>query len=94
MKLPITKFSEYDIKTLQNIAKEFADRLDDTLQFKLNAGKRVGTYNTSKLWGITDKSDSIFLKYMCDNPNEVQEAIENHVYATVLTQDDQVEDEE
>ncbi len=37
------------------------------------------------LWDITDKSDSIFLKYMCDNPEEVQEAIENHVYATALT---------
>jgi hypothetical protein len=94
MKLPISKFSEHDRLTLQNIAKVFEDRLDDTIQFKLNAGKRVGTYNTSKLWEITDKSDSIFLKYMCDNPSEVQEAIENHVYATVLTQDDLAEDEE
>jgi len=94
MRLPVDKFSDKDRVSLLTLAKEFEDKLEETVQFKLNAGKRVGTYNTSKLWDITDKSDSIFLKYMCDNPKEVKEAIENHVYSTVLSQDDQVDDEE
>ena len=85
MKLPIRAINDCDKKRLNALAEEFLKRLDSTIKFKLNAGKRVGTYNTSKLWDITDKSDSIFLKYMCDNPEEVQEAIENHVYATALT---------
>ncbi len=94
LRFPIDDISEQDKNILLSLSKEFVDRLDETIQYKLNAGKRVGTYNTSKLWEITDKSDSIFLKYMCDNPSEVQEAIVNHVYATVLTQDDLAEDEE
>ena len=63
-----------------------ASKLENVIQFKLNAGKNVGSYNTSKLWYITDKSDRIFLKYMTDNPEEVFESIERHVSQTVTTQ--------
>jgi Eco57I restriction-modification methylase len=85
-RLPIKNISSDDIKILEELYSEFIAKLNTTLQFKLNAGKKVGTYNTSKLWYITDQSDAIFLKYLCNNSTEVHEAIQNHVHATVLTQ--------
>jgi hypothetical protein len=88
IKIPLDKISDDDKRKLIGLSDSFSEKLDDTIQYKLNAGKQVGTYNTSKLWGITDISDALFLKYMCENQREVQCAIQNHVYATVLTQDD------
>jgi hypothetical protein len=60
--VPFDVITDEDKQILKNLAKEFSDKLDGTIQYKLNAGKKVGTYNTSKLWYITDKSDKIFLK--------------------------------
>ena len=74
-----------DTATINKLYDEFERRLPDTLQFKLNCGKRIGTYNISKLWDITDRSDAIFLKYLCDNPIEAQEAIEDHVTSCVIS---------
>ncbi len=71
-----------------------AENLEDTIQYKLNAGKNVGTFKTSKLWHITDKSDLIFLKYLCDNPQEVFDAVENHVSQTIVTVSDEEPEEE
>ena len=83
--LPIEKFSTKDMKTLLKLADEIAGKLGSVVQFKLNAGKRVGSYNTSKLWYITDRSDQIFLKYMTDRSEEVFESIMRHVSQTVFT---------
>ena len=93
-RLPIKNVSSDDIKILEELYSEFIAKLNTTLQFKLNAGKKVGTYNTSKLWYITDQSDAIFLKYLCNNSTEVHEAIQNHVHATVLTQYNQAKSNE
>ena len=71
--------------TIEKLYSEFEKRLPDTLQFKLNCGKRIGTYNISKLWDITDRSDAIFLKYLCDDPIEAQEAIEDHITSCVIS---------
>ncbi len=84
MRIPIKYFSEQDKKILSELSRIFEKRLNDTLQYKINAGKRVGSYNTSKLWDITDKSDWIFLKYMCTNPFEVKNEIENHICKTIF----------
>lgn len=93
LRLPINEINPMDHQRLILLSDEFTEKINETVQYKLNAGKRVGTFNTSKLWDITDKSDAILLKYMCNNPTEVKEAIDNHVYATVLTQDDHNEDD-
>lgn len=85
IKTPFEFLSESDLKELHTLAEEFIVNLPKSIQYKLNAGKNVGTFSTSKLWHITDKSDRIFLKYLCDNPEEVFESIENHISQTVLT---------
>ena len=84
-KVPFHLLSERDTAYLLDLSKQFEQKINNTIQFKLNAGKNVGTFNTSKLWNITDKSDKIFLKYLCDNSKEVFESVENHVFQTIRT---------
>jgi len=72
-KFPFNELVTSDKKKLLALSAEWSKRAGSTLQYKLNAGKYVGTYNTSKLWDITDESDLIFLKYLCDDPVAVQE---------------------
>jgi hypothetical protein len=85
VKVPFDDIDETDKKILNDLSERFAASLKDTIQFKLNAGKNVGTFKTSKLWHITDQSDLIFLKYMTKNPIGIFNAIENHVFQTVIT---------
>ena len=79
------QMSKDDMDAIAQLYSEFERRLPKTIQFKLNCGKRIGTYNISKLWDITDKSDAIFLKYLCDDPIEAQEAIEDHITSCVIS---------
>jgi len=65
--------------------KNFEDGLEATIQYKLNAGKKAGAYNTSKLRHITDQSDRIFLRNFCDNPNAVFAEVEEHIGQTIMT---------
>ncbi len=74
-RFPFDKLTAADKNKLFALYDEWSKRSKSTIQYKLNAGKYVGTYNTSKLWDITDKSDLIFLKYLCENPVETQEAL-------------------
>ena len=94
MVYPAELLSKNDKLILLNLAEQLSNLLDSTLQFKLNAGKKVGTYNTSKLWHITDQSDPIFLKYLCHNPDEVFEAVNRHIEQTVLTQNTENSDDD
>jgi hypothetical protein len=94
MKVPFDKLTPDDKAILKELASEFSKGLKDTIQYKLNAGKNVGTYNTSRLWHITDKSDMIFLKYLCEKPEEVFAKIEDHVYHTVMSGRGEMEGEE
>lgn len=93
LKVPFEKLRESDLLRLKKLALKFERELDETVQYKLNAGKKVGTFNTSKLWRITDESDQIFLQYLCDNPSEVFNSIQDHIYQTVITTNDENEDE-
>ena len=77
--------SKSDLAALDKLYSEFEKRLPETLQFKLNCGKQIGTYNISKLWDITDKSDAIFMKYLCDDSIEALEAIEDHIASCVIS---------
>jgi hypothetical protein len=91
---PFDFINNNDKKTLLELANNFLKSLDDIVQYKLNAGKNVGTYNTSKLWYITDNSDKIFIKYLCNNQIEIFEAIEDHISSTVLTEKEELEEDE
>ena len=83
--LPFNKFTEDQIKTISKTHKKFIKELNDTLQFKLNAGKRVGTYNTAKLWHLTDVTDRIFLEHLTPDADKAQQVILNHVSSTLMT---------
>jgi len=82
---PFEDLSEEENAKLNKYADEFIAKLPSTVQFKLNAGKNVGTYNTAKLWYITDKSDAIFLNHLTDRPIEMWQEIENFIACSVIT---------
>lgn len=72
---PLEHITSADQDKLHKISKEFKTIIPRCVQYKLNAGKYVGTYNTSKLWSLTDQSDAIFLKYICTDPKKVQDEL-------------------
>jgi hypothetical protein len=94
IRVPFDKLLDDDKIELDKLATEFSEKLKHSIQYKLNAGKKVGTYNTSQIWDITDKSDMMFLKYMCDEPEEVFAKIEDHVFHTVMSGRGELEGEE
>jgi len=85
MKIPYHALNQADKNELLKISDEFSNKLDEAVQFKLNAGKKIGSYNTSKLWYVTDKSDKIFLKYLAKNWEEVNESIKTHVGVSIMS---------
>ena len=82
---PFDKLTSEDMNILHECYKEYEKKQPDTLQFKLNSGKNVGTFNTSLLWDITDVSDVVFLKYLTPDPISVRELIENHISKCVIS---------
>ncbi len=82
---PFSILDALDQQRLIELSSSFEERLPETIQYKLNAGKRVGTYNTAKLWHLTDQSDEIFLKYLTNDPKRVFESIQRHVAETIKT---------
>ncbi len=74
-----------DKSKLCAIFEKVKKELPNTTQFKLNAGKYVGTFNTKKLWHLTDQSDYIFFKYMDTDADSIQQMVESHIAACVLT---------
>lgn len=82
---PFDEISTEDKDTLNSLYDEFCEKLPSTIQYKLNAGIKVGTFNTSLLWDITDKSDMIFLSYLTDNPLLVHEVIEDHLAKCIIS---------
>lgn len=83
---PFNELTDEEKNILDNLYSDFSKELPKTLQYKPNAGKNVGSYNTSKCWKITDKSDIIFLKHLSDNPLVMKEQIENHLAHTIITE--------
>ena len=57
--------------------------MDQAVQFKLNAGRRVGNYNLAKCRYITDRSDAVFAKAW--DFESVWDDIELHYSQTVKT---------
>lgn len=89
---PFSQLTSSELKELDTLMAEFQQALPDTLQFKLNAGLRVGTYNTRKLWDITNKSDNIFLRHLCSDPIYAFQLLENHIAFCVVTDKGGVEE--
>jgi hypothetical protein len=82
---PFDIVSEADKRIIHNCYQELTRQMPKTIQFKLNAGINVGTFNTSALWNITDVSDSIFFKYITDNPVMLKDTIESHLSKCVIS---------
>ena len=55
---PFDALIEDDKKQLLKLYEKVKKELPDTTQFKLNVGKYVGTFNTKKLWHLTDKGNN------------------------------------
>ena len=82
---PFDEISITDKNVLESLYEDFCKNLQSTIQYKLNAGINVGTFNTSILWNITDKSDIIFLSYLTDNPLLAHEIIENQIAKCIIS---------
>ena len=82
---PFDNISKEDKQILHNCYQKLIEEMPKTIQFKLNAGINVGTFNTSALWNITDVSDTIFFKYISDNPVILRDAIESHLSKCVIS---------
>jgi hypothetical protein len=91
---PFDSLSAIDKAQLNAICEKVKEELPDTTQFKLNAGKYVGTFNTKKLWHLTDESDRIFYKYMSLDVDTIQQMVESHIAACVLTDKGKTEEDE
>jgi hypothetical protein len=82
---PFDKISYQDKLRLEELYELLVSCMPQTVQFKLNAGINVGTFNTSALWNITDESDMIFIKYISDNPEKIMDLIESHLAKCVIS---------
>ena len=82
---PFDIISDLDKEALNTLYEKFVSMMPQTIQFKLNAGINVGTFNTSSLWDITDESDMIFYKYLSSNPEEIRELVESHLAKCVIS---------
>ena len=58
--LALTHLDAEKRKELSAMVPDLKSAVEDAVQYKLNAGKRVGNYNLAKCRSITDKSDLIF----------------------------------
>lgn len=91
---PFDSLTLVDKTKLNELCKEVEKELPNTTQFKLNAGKYVGTFNTKKLWHLTDQSDRIFYKYMGMDVDSIQQMVESHIAACVLTDKGKADEDE
>lgn len=82
---PFESISKEDLASIHGLYSQFVKALPDTAQFKLNAGIRVGTYNTKTLWPITDKSDLIFYKYLTNDIMALREDVEGHIAVSIVS---------
>ena len=90
---PFDSLTTEDKTQLNTICEEVKKSLPDTTQYKLNAGKYVGTFNTKKLWPLTDQSDRIFYKYMGGDVDSIHQMVESHIAACVLTDKGKTDEE-
>ncbi|MBS0355696.1 MAG: hypothetical protein JSR83_17555 [Proteobacteria bacterium] len=60
--LALAQLQPTDRKQLLSIVPELKGAVEEAVQYKLNAGKRVGNYNLAKCRPVTDKSDVLLAR--------------------------------
>jgi hypothetical protein len=60
--IALTQLPSTDRKQLLGMVPELKAAVEEAVQYKLNAGKRVGNYNLAKCRPITDKSDALLAR--------------------------------
>ena len=56
----LKKISDSTKKSLVSLLPDMEAAMADAVQYKLNAGRRVGNYNLAKCRNIADQSDALF----------------------------------
>lgn len=82
---PFDELSQTEKETINITYQEIKSELPSLLQFKLNAGIKVGSYNTKELWKFTDKTDMIFLSHITSKPELAFQAIEQQIWKSVIS---------
>ncbi len=77
------RLSEETIKAIRREKHRLEKAMEAALQFKLNAGRRVGNYNLAKCRDVTDKVDILFAKSF--GFEEVMEDIDLYYTQTIKT---------
>jgi hypothetical protein len=92
--IALTQLPSTDRKQLLGMVPELKAAVEEAVQYKLNAGKRVGNYNLAKCRPITDKSDALLARAF--GLDHVWDDIELLYVQTVKTdfESDGAEDEE
>jgi hypothetical protein len=92
--IALAQLPSTDRKQLLGIVPELKAAVEEAVQYKLNAGKRVGNYNLAKCRLITDKSDALLARAF--GLDHVWDDIELLYVQTVKTdfESDGAEDEE
>jgi len=92
--IALAQLPSTDRKQLLGIVPELKAAVEEAVQYKLNAGKRVGNYNLAKCRPITDKSDALLARAF--GFDHVWDDIELLYVQTVKTdfESDGAEDEE
>lgn len=60
--IALAQLQPTDRKQLLGIVPELKAAVEEAVQYKLNAGKRVGNYNLAKCRSVTDKSDALLAR--------------------------------
>lgn len=93
-RFPYQKLSVSEKNKITALAEEYRKELPKTVQYKKNAGMNVGTYNTSKLWHLTDQSDSIFLPYISSHSTELATELDQLVSKSFISNKGEVDETE
>jgi hypothetical protein len=62
--IDLTKIDSATREQLKRFVPHLESAMNDALQFKLNAGRRVGNYNLARCRHITDRSDLVFARIL------------------------------
>ena len=84
-------FSEKQRSALRAHVSKLERAMEDAVQFKLNAGRRVGNYNLAKCRNVTDQSDFMLAEAL--GFAEVWEDIELYYTQTMKTDFSESEEE-
>ena len=79
----LSSLPELTKESLLTLVPDFETAMSHSIQFKANAGLRVGTYNMAKCRHVTDQSDAMFASAL--GLDEVMEDIELYYTQTIRT---------